>query len=107
MALRHFDPGEKARLTAPGDLAEETRSRALVKTDRFEAVNLVLRAGSNIASHSVDGPITLQCIEGRVVLETSRGEIELEAGDWVYLEGGDEHGLRAAEDSSLLLTILF
>ncbi len=107
MALRHYGPGQKARLAKPGSTLDETRGTALVKTDRFEAVNLVLRSGSSIPAHAVDGYITLQCLEGRVTLSMERGEIELEPGDWVYLEGGEKHGLEAAEDSSLLLTILF
>jgi quercetin dioxygenase-like cupin family protein len=31
----------------------------------------------------------------------------LNAGEWVYLDGGEPHSVKGIEDSSLLLTILF
>jgi quercetin dioxygenase-like cupin family protein len=40
------------------------------------------------------------------VLDANR-QTELESGDWIYLDRGEEHGLRATSDSSLLLTVLF
>lgn len=105
MALPHAAPGEKVSLT---DLASVNgaSTSALVKTDRFEAVHLMLRAGSTIAPHAVTGYITLQCLEGTVAF-TAAKTIELQKGDWVYLDRREEHGLTAIADSSLLLTILF
>jgi quercetin dioxygenase-like cupin family protein len=105
MALHHFAPGEKVRLDS---LAESAggRATALVKTDRFEAAQLRLGAGEEIARHSVPGYATVHCLAGRVVLETGE-EIEMAAGDWLYLDRGQAHSVRAAEDSRLLLTILF
>ncbi|HEY8127538.1 MAG TPA: cupin domain-containing protein [Hyphomicrobium sp.] len=47
----------------------------------------------------------MQCLEGRVELGTDSNPIVLKAQDWVYLEGGAPHSVRATEDSSLLLTI--
>ena len=106
MALAHAAPGEKVHLPPLDSMPADARTSALVKTDRFEAVHMVLRAGSNIAPHAVDGPITLHCLEGAVVLEAGR-RIALGAGDWVHLDPGERHALSASEDSALLLTILF
>ena len=106
MALRHVGPGEKVRLLPlAGEIADE-RTAALVKTAQFEAVRLVLPAGSTIPAHAVDGQISLYCLEGAVVLQTT-GDLRLDAGEWVYLDGGERHALRAIEDTALLLTILF
>jgi len=33
--------------------------------------------------------------------------VQLSAGDWIYLDGGEEHSVKALEDSALLLTIIF
>lgn len=104
MALPHAAPGQKVHLPPLASAAETT---ALVKTDRFEAVHLVLRSGARIAPHAVEGYLTLQCLEGAITLETSSQSMGLEAGDWIYLERGERHWLSAARDSSLLLTILF
>ena len=106
MALAHAAPGEVVHLQ-PLSVLADARTTALVKTDRFEAVQLVLSAGTRIAPHSVDGYFTLQCLEGSVTLETDSGAIDLMGGDWVYLDRGEKHGLAVREHSSLLLTILF
>ncbi|MCC2601154.1 cupin domain-containing protein [Sphingopyxis yananensis] len=105
MALQHAKSGEVIHL---GTLAPErgaTGTAALVKSDRFEAIHLVVPAGSTIPPHHVAGYLTLHCLEGRVTLGPS--DIELVAGDWVYLERGDQHSVQGIEDARLLLTILF
>jgi quercetin dioxygenase-like cupin family protein len=33
--------------------------------------------------------------------------VRLAAGDWLYLDRGQQHSVSAIEDSSLLVTILF
>ncbi len=107
MALAHVAPGEKVHLPLLAAGSVETPTTALVKTDRFEAVHLVLRSGTRIAQHAVEGYFTLQCLKGDVTLETSERSIRLEGGDWLYLKRGERHGLTASKDSSLLLTIMF
>jgi len=49
----------------------------------------------------------LHCLEGHILLSLARSSVELSAGDWLYLEGGEIHALKGVKDSSLLLTILF
>lgn len=104
MALHHVQPAEKIHLMPVADPAAKTS--AFVKTDGFEAVQLVVRAGDDISSHSVPGYATVHCLEGRVLLNTAE-PVELAAGDWLYLDRGQEHSVSAIEDSSLLVTILF
>ena len=105
MALPHAKPGEIVDLRPLGPALAAAGTTALVKSDRFEAVRLIVRAGATIPSHQVPGYLTLHCLEGRVALGPS--ETELGAGDWLYLERGTPHSVRGIEDSSLLLTILF
>ena len=52
------------------------------------------------------GEITVQCLEGKVEFRVGELERELTAGTLLHLEGADEHSLYAAEDSSLLVTII-
>jgi len=105
MALHHLGPGEITSLSS-GASAGERKTRALVKTDRFEAAQLVLNARDQISGHSVPGYATLLCLEGAVILKLGK-EVRLDAGNWLYLDRGEEHSLIAIEDSSLVLTILF
>ena len=104
MALHHVRPAEAIRLTSVASATAKTA--ALVKTGWFEAVHLVIRAGDKIASHSVPGHATIHCLEGLVLLQTNE-EMRLAAGDWLYLDRGQEHSVAALEDSALLVTILF
>jgi quercetin dioxygenase-like cupin family protein len=106
MALHHAASGEVVDLAPFGARMREAHTRALVKTDDFEAIRLVLAAGDELPAHRVSGRFTLHCLEGRVGLATSTEALELSASQWVYFDGGVTHAVRALEDSSLLLTIL-
>jgi len=83
------------------------RPRRSSRRDQFEAIRLIVPAGTEIPSHRVPGEITLHCLEGHVALGLAGTEVELKAGEWMYLEGGADHSVRGLEDSSVLLTIMF
>ena len=106
MALPHAKPGESVDLNPLGEALKEARTQAIIKTDSFEAIRLVLQADTEIPSHKVPGEITLHCLEGRVSLGLTGSVINLCAGEWLYLNGGESHSVKAEEDSSLLLTII-
>ncbi|MBX3560916.1 MAG: cupin domain-containing protein [Sphingomonas sp.] len=106
MALHHAVAGEVVDLRPLGASLADATTAALAKTEQFEAVRLVLPRGKTIPRHAVSGQITLFCLEGRVILHAGR-EIELGAGQWVYLERGAPHAVEAVEESALLLTIMF
>ncbi len=105
MALHHATPGEviKLRSVAQSDL----KTNALVKTDSFETIQLVVRAGEQIPGHAVAGSMSLYGMEGEVVVELEDGERRLGAGTWLYLEPQARHAVRGINDASLLLTIYF
>lgn len=107
MALKHAKAGEVVDLRPLGERLGAAVTSAIVRTGSFEAVRLVVPAGTEIPPHKVGGEITLHCLEGYAQLGLSGGPIDLRAGDWVYLAGGEPHSLRGIEDASLLLTILF
>lgn len=85
----------------------ETKTSAIARTPSFEAIRLVVPAGTEIPTHRVPGRIMLHCIEGRVGLGLVDASVELGTGHWLYLEGDEPHSVRGIEDASLLLTILF
>lgn len=107
MALKHAQPGEIVDLRPLGDAFAEAKSSAIVRTSSFEAIRLVVPAGTEIPTHKVSGRIMLHCLEGRAALGLSGGTTELAAGDWLYLEGDEPYSVLGVEDASLLLTILF
>lgn len=107
MAQHHAQAGEIVDLRPLGRNLLNMQTTAIVKTKAFEAIRLVIPAGREIPAHDVAGDITLHCLEGRVTLGLPDVGIELAAGDWIFLEGGARHQVKAIEDASLLLTILF
>ncbi|HVV78073.1 MAG TPA: cupin [Pseudolabrys sp.] len=107
MAIHHAKAGEIVDLRPLGGALKNATTRAIVKSDVFEAVRLIVPAGRKIADHQVPGAITLHCLEGRVRLGLPYAQPELAAGEWIYLDGGTMHSVTGIEDSSLLLTILF
>lgn len=106
MALQHAKPKEIVDLSPLGDKLKNAKTSAIIKSEHFEAIRLVVLAGTEIPPHKVPGYIMLHCLEGRVSLGLADSSIVLNAGEWVYLTGGEMHSVKGIEDSSLLLTIL-
>lgn len=106
MAIPHAQPGETVDVSPLGEKLPQTQTTTLIKTDALEGLRLVLPAGKQIDPHSVPGEITVQCLEGKVIVTARGKQQELSQGQLLYLVGGDEHALRALENSSVLVTIL-
>lgn len=107
MALHHAQHGEVVQLAALGADRQHAHTTALVKTDDFEAIHLVVHAGAVIPRHRVEGQITLQCLQGSVRLLLSEANVTLGPGDWMFLDRGEGYGIEGIEDAAVLLTILF
>lgn len=106
MAIAHLLSGQVARLLPLGDKLPQTPTTALFKDERLEVIHIVMAAGKRMPDHAVDGPLTLQCIEGEIDFGVGAGHTILRTGDLVYLAGGLVHGFTAVKNSSLLLTIV-
>jgi hypothetical protein len=65
MAVHHASAGEIVDLRPLGGELKSARTSAIVKSDAFEAVRLIVHARTNIASHEVPDAIMLHCLEGR------------------------------------------
>jgi len=107
MALNHAAPGEVLDLRQLGPQLAATRTRAIVRTPDFEAVRLVVPAGTEIPSQKVAGPITLYCIEWQAKLGLSDGTVDMRADDRLHLEGGAPNSVTGIEHTLLLLKIPF
>ena len=66
MALKLANAAEVVNLLIESE--QPGRTAAIVKTPHFEAVHLVVNAGTEIPPHQVKGPMTLQCLSGRATL---------------------------------------
>jgi quercetin dioxygenase-like cupin family protein len=105
MAIPHSAPGDLIDVRPLGSALASARTHALFKSDDLELIRIVLAAGQDLPMRTVAGEITLQCIEGSADVSYNAGVRRLEAGQLMLLSGGDMHGLRGVQDTSLLLTI--
>ena len=106
MAIPHLASGEIADLQALGGETPRNQSTALFKTTQLEVMRLVLPTGRSMPLHAVAGEITVQCLEGCIEF-TVPGRVQtLQAGQLLYLRGGEPHSLLALEDACVLVTIV-
>ena len=106
MSLPHAASGDLINIAPLGDQLESAVSTAFMKTEHLELMRLVLQAGKSMPEHSVEGDVTLQCLEGRVELEAHGKRQALGPGQMVYLAPGVPHALHARENASVLMTVL-
>lgn len=106
MAQHHVTSGELVDVRPLGGRLADTPSIALVRTDDFEVMRMVLPAGKSVPQHHVPGELTIQCLEGTLELQAHDRTQALRAGDLVYLEGNVPHALYALENASILVTML-
>jgi quercetin dioxygenase-like cupin family protein len=103
--MSHLSSGEVASVLPLGDKFQQTPTVAFFKDQHLEVMRMILPAGKHIPSHAVDGPITLQCIEGEVSVDVGDSHKLIRAGDLLYITAGVSHELLALKNTSLLVTI--
>jgi quercetin dioxygenase-like cupin family protein len=104
---QHAYPGRPIDLRSEGASLAAASTFPLVKEEAFEAIRMVLRKDQEMVGHRVEGPITIYCLHGQIAFTAREQTHDLRAGHWLFLLGNEPHSLRAIQDSSILLTILF
>ncbi|MDB4887885.1 MAG: hypothetical protein JWN79_3323 [Gemmatimonadetes bacterium] len=100
-----FDLAQEVR-TVHEQLATTSRSaRTLVKNGPLRVTLMGIAAGGEVASHSADGPITVQVLEGAIEFEANGKSWPLAAGSLFALDTGIVHRVRAPEGGVFLLTV--
>lgn len=107
MGIEHAAPGQVIKLFISEERLKHEKSTALTKREHFETIKLCVHAGQTIPVHKTEGPITVQCLQGKVNFYVGQECRELVPGDWLFLEGNQAHSLQGIADSLLLLTIIF
>jgi len=106
MALRHATSGDVIDIKPLRDRLGGAISTAIVRTAHLELIRSVLHKGRTVPQHKIDGELTIQCIEGKLMVQAHGLKIVLSAGELVFLAGGELHTMTAEEDSSALLTLV-
>jgi len=105
MALPHAQPGQALPVQPYGERLAEHKTCALFKSVDLEVMRVVLRAGKSLPPHRVPGEITIQCLEGSLIVVAGGEERPLAAGELLFLRGDVMHSLRARSDASALVTV--
>jgi quercetin dioxygenase-like cupin family protein len=79
-------------------------SRTLHHGHRLHQTLLALTAGTRLAEHQSPGDATVQCLQGRIVLNDGAGGTTVPAGTLVNVPSR-RHDLVAEEDSLVVLTV--
>lgn len=106
MAIPHAGPGQVIDVRPLGTSFGDLKTHTLAKAEGLEIIRLVLPAGKVIPAHATAGEITVQCLEGHVVFTAMGNDLELKAGDLLFLTAHEPHAVRVVDDSSLLVTIV-
>jgi quercetin dioxygenase-like cupin family protein len=77
----------------------------LVKQPVFRVVLVALQSGTAVGAHEVDGPVTIQAIEGELAIQVDGEVVVLAAGQLLILRSGLRHSMQAKADSAFLLTL--
>lgn len=106
MALIHAQPFDVISLKPLAGKLHEVKTHSLLKTGQLQLMRVVMAAGQSMPEHHVAGEITVQCLEGKVLISTPGRSCALVAGELMVLPAHEPHGLKALADSSLLVTVL-
>ena len=106
MAIEHANPGEVVDVGPLGSALADSKTTTLVKTGVLEIIRLVLPAGKFIPTHTAQGMLIVQCLEGRIEFNCLGSTHELQHGQLLYLPAHEPHSVKAIQAGSLLLTIL-
>lgn len=106
MSLVHAGSGDVVSVRPLADALPTAISTAIVRTPHLELIRTVLHAGRRVPEHHIDGELTLQCIEGELIVRAHGRDISLVPGQMLFLDGGVPHAVEAVKDSSALLTLL-
>ncbi len=106
MAIAHARSGELLDILPFAETFPLEQSIALVRSEHWEVLRLVLPEGKTVPEHKVNSVTLLQCLEGSVDLTAHGTTQKMRPGHLVYLAAGVPHALKARNDASLLVTML-
>ena len=82
-------------------------AKTLAKEGRLRALLVALNRGTVLKQHHTDGPVSIQCLRGNVVITVGDESTELTSGGLLILASKVQHEAKALRDSSILITMSF
>src|SRR6476646_3668384 len=75
------------------------------KTNGMRLVLIALHAGAEMKTHTADGIISIQVIDGRMKFSADNRSVELNTGQMLALHKGIPHSVLAIAETIFLLTL--
>ncbi|WP_262245497.1 cupin domain-containing protein [Parapedobacter soli] len=75
------------------------------KSERLRIVLIALHDGSDLPTHTADGTISVQVLEGSIRFGTAEESVQLDKGQMVTLHERIPHNVLALKESLFLLTL--
>lgn len=76
-----------------------------MRTRDQRLVLMILDRGANIPVHHTDAALTIEALDGRVIVSMFESSFDLGPGQLLAIERDVPHGVVAIEDSAVLLTL--
>ena len=80
-------------------------SKTLVKYPDLHIVLILMKAGTQLGKHHVDGRISIQLLQGAIRAQLPEQSVPINPGDLLTLEYGIPHNIEAIKESAFLITI--
>lgn len=99
---------KKINLYEANDFSDTAFKRLLVHdSPYFKILNFNFKPGQELPlhSHNIDGQVSMMILEGEGEFLAKEGTLPAKAGDILISEISEPHGLRAATNLRLLVTI--
>lgn len=84
---------------------EKVSISVLMETETSKEIRILFKKGQEMKEHKTKFPITVEVHEGEINFGVNGEEINLEAGDLIYLDPNVPHNLYAKHDSIVRLTL--
>lgn len=84
---------------------EKVSISVLMETEITKEIRILFKKGQEMKEHKTKFPITVEIYEGEINFGVNGEELNLEAGDLIYLDANVPHNLHAKRDSVVRLTL--
>lgn len=97
---------EDAELRERAQLAKSGRAaKTLVKEGRLRITLIVMRRGSRLSAHQVEGVVSVQVVRGRARVSAEGASTDLASDGLLVLQEEVPHTVEALTDCALLVTV--
>jgi quercetin dioxygenase-like cupin family protein len=103
--IARVDLVEETRLLRASSRTADHAAKTLVRTRDQRLVLMILDRGANIPVHHTDTALTIQALDGRVIVTMFESSFDLGPGQLLAIERDVPHGVVAIEDTAVLLTL--